>query len=386
MPFVMQTTAPRRGLVTPRNAVAAVLLTAMAGCTNVSLPIVGTDTGNAPQPQVATAPPVADSRGVISYPTYQAVRVRQGDTVTSIATRLGIDAEELARRNGLPDNATLREGELLLLPQRVATEDDGDDLAALASSALDRSGDSATTSNTASSTSSSSAANAGAEPVRHTVSRGETAYSIARLYNVSVRSLADWNGLPGDYTVREGQVLLIPLTSGGSSASAQADVSPPGAGSTSPQPPSSTVPQPAEDLPAAAEAAPVSVTPLASPTTSASDTARLAKPVEGSIIRTYEKGKNDGLVFGASAGSTVRAADGGTVAAITRDVNQVPIIVVRHADNLLTVYANVDAIAVAKGDTVQRGQKIAVVRDGDPAFLHFEVRDGFESVDPVDYF
>ncbi len=76
---------------------------------------------------------------------------------------------------------------------------------------------------------------------------------------------------------------------------------------------------------------------------------------------------------------------GGTVAAITRDVDQVPIVVVRHPDNLLTVYANVDSIAVAKGDTVRRGQQIGVVRQSSPAFLHFEVRNGFESVDPVDY-
>ncbi|MEL6517525.1 MAG: M23 family metallopeptidase, partial [Pseudomonadota bacterium] len=78
-------------------------------------------------------------------------------------------------------------------------------------------------------------------------------------------------------------------------------------------------------------------------------------------------------------------ADAGTVAAITRDTDQVPIIVLRHADNLLTVYAGVDGIAVEKGDSVGRGDTIAAVRDGSPSFLHFEVREGFDSVDPMPF-
>ena len=44
--------------------------------------------------------------------------------------------------------------------------------------------------------------------------RGETAYTIARLYNVSAKSLAEWNGLGPDLAVREGQYLLIPVVAG----------------------------------------------------------------------------------------------------------------------------------------------------------------------------
>ena len=43
------------------------------------------------------------------------------------------------------------------------------------------------------------------------------------------------------------------------------------------------------------------------------------------------------------------------------------------------------AEVLAKGDKVKRGQTIATVRAGDPAFLHFEVRKGVESVDPMGY-
>ncbi|MBL3567860.1 M23 family metallopeptidase, partial [Rhodovulum sulfidophilum] len=114
-------------------------------------------------------------------------------------------------------------------------------------------------------------------------------------------------------------------------------------------------------------------------------TARFAMPVSGSIIRGYQKGKNDGVDISAKAGTAVKAAADGTVAAITRDTDQVPILVVRHADNMLSVYANIDGIAVQKGAKVTRGQTVAQVRSGNPAFLHFELRKGFESVDPMPY-
>jgi murein DD-endopeptidase MepM/ murein hydrolase activator NlpD len=73
------------------------------------------------------------------------------------------------------------------------------------------------------------------------------------------------------------------------------------------------------------------------------------------------------------------------VAAITEDTNGVPIIVVKHAGNLLTVYSNVDNVAVRKGDSVRKGGKLAEVRSGSASAVHFEVREGFDSVDPTPY-
>ena len=86
--------------------------------------------------------------------------------------------------------------------------------------------------------------------------------------------------------------------------------------------------------------------PLKDVQTAASDTSKLRMPVQGAIIRPYAKGENEGIGISATAGSQVVAADDGTVAAITRDTDQVPILVIRHSGNLLTVYAGVDEIAV----------------------------------------
>ena len=110
----------------------------------------------------------------------------------------------------------------------------------------------------------------------------------------------------------------------------------------------------------------------------------MAPPVQGSIIRAYSKGKNEGINIKAAPGTAVKAADSGTVAAITKSEG-IPIVVVRHPDNLLTVYANVTDVSVAKGDAVKKGSPIAKLRSGEDAFVHFEVRNGFDSVDPSPY-
>ena len=111
---------------------------------------------------------------------------------------------------------------------------------------------------------------------------------------------------------------------------------------------------------------------------------QMQRPVSGQIIRPYSS-RNEGIDIAASAGTSIRAADDGEVAAITRDTDQVPILVLRHSGNLLTVYANIQNIRVERGDRITRGQVIADVGDGDPAALHFEVRRGFEAIDPTPF-
>lgn len=349
--------------------------------------------------------PGPDDRGIITYSNYQVAVARQGDTVESIAARTGIPAQELASYNAISPNTPLRKGEVVALPRRVSAASAAPaigtiasgpigggmsasggqiDVTTLASGAIDRAAGAQPVGQPAAPV---SAAPTAGEPVRHKVLRGETAYTIARLYNINVRSLADWNGLGSDLAVREGQILMIPVPSGNVATAAAAPkpavVNAPGTQSATPVPPSAAKPLPAEKTKPAAqkEAAPkVDVG-----KTTAASAARLAYPVQGKIIREYKKGKNEGLDIGAAPGTSVKAAAEGTVAAITKDTGQIPILVLRHANGLLTVYANVDGIAVEKGAKVSRGQTIAKVRSGDPAFLHFEVRQGLNSVDPVPY-
>ncbi|UWQ95027.1 peptidoglycan DD-metalloendopeptidase family protein [Rhodobacteraceae bacterium M385] len=338
---------------------------------------------NAPRTNVTVADrPDPDSRGLISYDSYQVAIARRGDTVADVAARIGLSSSELASFNGRSETDELRSGEVLALPSRVAggasATGSGTDIASIAGAAIDAAG---------SGTPSASGPQLpdGQEPVRHRVGRGETAYSVARLYGVSVRSLAEWNGLGPDLAVREGQHLLIPIVIETAEA---ADDSRPG-DSVAPLPPSAANPLPGSietaALPALEGAGTGTATPAPAPAATAPrEAAPLIRPVSGSIVRGYGSG-NEGIDIGASAGTAVQAAADGTVAAITQDTDQVPILVIRHSGGLLTVYANIQNIAVSRGDRISQGQTVAQVGGGDPAFLHFEVRRGFEAVDPAEY-
>lgn len=345
----------------------------------------GFDTTDAVR-QGAGPRPAADDRGVISYPSYQVVVAREQDTAQTVAARVGVSAEDLARFNGIPAGVELRGGELLVLPSRVSepTVASGAapgtvDVTAVAESAIARS-------SPGQAIATQPVVQSGEEPIRHRVARGETAFSIARLYGVSVRSLGEWNGLGPDLSVREGQFLLIPVARGEAPAPEPAAVvTAPGTGSPTPPPPSSVRALP-DPEPAAAAPEPEPASPaLSEDRTAASDTSELLMPVSGSIIRPYEKGTNDGIGIAAPAGTPVRAADAGTVAIITRDTEGDAIVVIRHDGDFLTVYQHIEELSIEKGDSVSRGQQIAVVRDRTPSMLHFEVRQGINSLDPMEY-
>ncbi|MFE3839443.1 peptidoglycan DD-metalloendopeptidase family protein [Pseudogemmobacter sonorensis] len=381
----------RKGIHARRNiAIASGGLLLLAACSDTNFGNIDWDLRNNGSAtatealQATAARPVPDANGILSYPGYQLATARRGDTVASVASRLGLNPAELARANALEINDPLRQGELLLLPSRVAASPQPVagagtgapvDITAIATSALDT---------VETRPLPASTAGGGQEPSRHVVRRGETAFTIARSYNISARALAEWNGLDAEMSVREGQTLIIPVATG--TAPAPAATTPPGTGSATPVPPSAATALPDEKTKPAAEAA--SAAPaspdLGSQRTGASAT-RLAMPVQGSIIRGYDKRSNQGVQFQAAAGAAVRAAEAGTVAAITKDTDQVQIVVIRHADNLLTVYAGVDGLRVAKGDSVTRGQQIGTVRGASPPVLHFEVRRGVESLDPMPF-
>ena len=116
--------------------------------------------------------------------------------------------------------------------------------------------------------------------------------------------------------------------------------------------------------------------------TLATPSARFAMPVSGNIVRNYRPPQNEGIDIVAATGTPVLAAADGTVASIY-EAGQAHMIMLRHDDALLTVYAGTLGIKVKRGDYVSRGQTIATVLSGNPAFLHFEVRRGVESTDPM---
>lgn len=330
--------------------------------------------------------PKPDSRGLISYPHYQVIVARRGDTMNDVAARIGMSGTELARYNGLDPNYIPRSGEVLALPKgtvvsletavATSTNPSTNSLESIASTAIGRAGDKQVV-----------AVQKGPEPIRHVVEEGETAYSIARLYRVSVSSLASWNGLGKDLALRNGQRLLIPVVEDGTPAR-QAQViaaaePAPGAGSITPIPPSAVEPLPDPVVEAVVPDSPN----LAEDRTPAGASRKLLKPVSGSILRGYSNkaGGNEGLDIAADKGTAVQAAESGEVALVSSAGGNSKIVLLRHPDNLYTVYSNLSDVSVSKGQTVSRGQSIGKVAGGSPGFVHFEIRRGTESVDPTPY-
>jgi hypothetical protein len=136
--------------------------------------------------------PLPDAKGVVSYPGYQIAVARQGDTVSTVASRVGISPAELGSYNAITAEAPLNAGQVLAVPRRVGASQAGATASAtdgavgapiqtgenkaplLASDAIGKA--QAPGRGTASATQSGQI-----EPIRHRVQRGETAFKIARL-------------------------------------------------------------------------------------------------------------------------------------------------------------------------------------------------------------
>ena len=95
-----------------------------------------------------------------------------------------------------------------------------------------------------------------------------------------------------------------------------------------------------------------------------------------------------GIDMGAPIGTTVRAAEGGTVLIAGSASGYGTLVVVGHGGGLSTAYAHMSAISVSPGQSVGRGEKVGEVgNEGNSTgpHLHFEVRSDGEPVDPSAY-
>lgn len=365
----------RRTMMKPAAAFVAIGL--LGACENTRLGDTVSGLFERPAGPQVNDPP-QNANGVITFPNFKVVVARDGDTITDLAGRVGLEDVVLARYNGLPVNYILRSGDRLALPegaqvdavQQGWTPD-------VVTGALDRLPDGTTPAQPP--------APGGTTPVRHQVEPGETAFSIARLYGVSVTALASWNGLGGDLEVTPGRSLLIP-TAVQQPAAPEIEQTEPGNQTSIAAPPSAAAP-----LPENQEVVVVPEGPnLAEQRTPAGPTIKMRKPVEGNVIKPYSaapgRSKNEGIDYATAKGASVRAAAAGDVALVSPSVGLGQIILIRHADNLITVYGRLSAdVTVQKGQSVRAGEIIGTVEDGDPPTLHFEIRRGTEAIDPTPY-
>ncbi len=113
-------------------------------------------------------------------------------------------------------------------------------------------------------------------------------------------------------------------------------------------------------------------------------------PVDGSLIGSFEqnsrKGRSGGVTIAAGQGAAVRASNSGIVAYAGEALSGYGrMVMLRHAEGYVTLYAHNDAILVQEGDVVGRGEPIAEVGssgDVSRSQLHFEIRKGTKPINP----
>lgn len=136
-------------------------------------------------------------------------------------------------------------------------------------------------------------------------------------------------------------------------------------------------------------AAAVSVT--LAPTTAEAPAVEYERPLRGDILRHFEPpptpfaAGHRGIDIAAAAGTTVRAAAAGVVS-FAGQVGGRLFVSIDHADGLRTTYSFLDAVLVAEGESVSRGDPVARSGTGhagsERPHLHFGVRRGDEYLDP----
>ena len=293
----------------------------------------------APPPAWEARRVTADAR-LVSSTTYV---VQPGDSLRSIAIKTGAGSEAIARTNGLVAPFVIKPGQRLTIPGGRY----------------------------------------------HLVRAGETGIAIARAYGVEWSRVVSANALAEPYILRTGQRLLIPSagpeTREERAARFHLDIDDILTGG---EPALATNAKPAKPTASSARVLPAT-TPVAAPTTRV--TSQFAWPVRGTVVKRFGPGKsgerNDGIKIAVPLDTPVLAAADGVVAYVGSDVPALGgLVIVKHGNSTTTVYGHAGQLLVQRGQSVKKGQMIAL--SGNSGFadrpeLHFEIRQGRTPVDPV---
>jgi len=246
--------------------------------------------------------------------------VQRGETFFSIARAQGIRAEDLMRHNGVTDPTRLQAGQRLRIPAAVGAH---------------------------------------AAAATYRVVRGDTFFSIARQFSVTVDSLRRVNNLSADHMLREGDVLRLP-----------------------PEARLTQTPAPA----ARTTAAPVQATQVRAETR-ASGT--LDSSVRWPIIArevNYMTGKLSGVVITGTRAEPVRSLTRGTVLSAGPYRGFGMVVIVQVEGGYLFVYGGCESLSVREGDLVGPGTelgRLGIDAATNQPKLFFMVYRGNVPVDPA---
>lgn len=308
--------------------------------------------------QMALAP-VVDYGASAGYGGGGVHTILSGDTIDSIAWQYKLDAADIMRMNGIVPPVRLVAGMRLQLPP----------------------------------------------PETYRVKNGDNLQLIARTFSVSQRDLVALNNITAPYQLNVGQNLrlprLMPVQERSTSNNVVATTIIPDA----------NVGVVAEALPSVIKETEVAgggmmavpmrkpdIQPVSFPASEVQETALpsrgdglFLKPVNGSIISKFGPKSgglyNEGINIAAIRGTPVRAADAGRVVYVGNAVDGYGnLVLIKHEGGYITAYAHMDKTFAKEGQIVKRGHTIGTVGatgSVDRAQLHFEIRKGRDSVDPM---
>jgi lipoprotein NlpD len=278
----------------------------------------------------------------------------------------------------------------------------------------------------------------------YTVQKGDTLFRISTAFRCTVQDLARWNGITETAPLATGQRLrvrapvavvtgaqtralsapavvaepaegvpaevhAVPLGPAGNVETRALDTVPTGAtaapnavpapaipgnaplpapAATTTRPPTVAAQAVAPTSSGAGEQPAVSLAPPSSPSVAEKPATSVPWiwPVDGRVAGTFDAVRTKGIEIAAGDGAKIVAVADGEVSYTGAPRDYGNLVIVRHPDGLLSVYAHTKAILVVQGQTVKRGQAIATAgkTDGGAQNVHFEVRRKGVPIDPLE--
>lgn len=192
------------------------------------------------------------------------------------------------------------------------------------------------------------------------VERGDTLYSIARRHGRSVAEVSRWSNLADNNQIEVGQLIRVKPPAGAGISAAKAAP----AAADKPARSASVAPDPATAKPPASAIS-------------------LQWPADGRVTGRYAPPAEKGLRIEVPAGGKVRAAASGWAIHVGTLRGYGQLVIIKHNDDWLTVYGNLDKPLIKEGARVAAGQDIGSMSNANE--LHFEVRGNGKPMNPANY-
>lgn len=400
---------------------------------SAGIPVDPIITGTSPASAAARKAQSASNNVVGGWSTIGGTRVKMapGETIYNLSRRYGVPAREIMKANDIADPSKVAVGQVVVIPTYVysrtapvsAPDNNPKTRAARASTGYqgearpdnvpvpvpapvrqaavlpaapatrdavsqNDAGQASASKRTAKEQRSKPAGPAIASAMgTYTVKSGDSLSAIAARTGISVSALKKVNGLE-DSKIRIGQKLRVPQSASSVDAvqtvsvASKPEKKPASAASVS------TYAAQKKTTEKISKAAAVKAD---APKTTGID--KLRWPARGQVVGAFGSvdngNRNDGIDISLPKGTPVKSAENGVVIYAGTGLKEYgKTVLVRHANGLVSVYGHASELIVERGDSVSRGQVVALSGMSGQAKapkLHFEIRKDAKPVDPMTY-